>query len=59
MKKELMWEVERPELDDLVAEILLFSSSFCMDNEEERDALNDVLVTELLNRYIILPREDK
>ena len=59
MKKELMWEVERPELDDLVAEILLFSSSFCMDVEEERDALNDVLVTELLNRYIILPREDK
>lgn len=59
MKKELRWEVERPELERLVAEVLLFSSSFCMDVEAERNALNDVLVSELLNRYIIIPREGK
>jgi len=59
MKKELRWEVERPELERLVTEVLLFSSSFCMDVEVERNALQDVLVTELTNRYIILPRESK
>lgn len=38
-------------LERLVLDVLEESSSFCMDNEQERNALADVLTVEVMGRF--------
>lgn len=38
-------------LERLVLDVLEQSSSFCMDNEQERNALADVLTVEVMGRF--------
>ncbi len=53
-----MGRSSREDLERLVESILRASSSFCLDNDEERLALTDALVVDILNGFLIVRKMD-